>query len=124
MKTLHIFSITLLAGFAACGAAQAADAAHGQKIFAECAACHSAAKGPSGVGPSLYGVFGRKAGTLDDFRFSPAMKRANIVWSRETLESYIADPQKAIPTNRMPFGGIPDAQNRADLLDYMEQTFK
>ncbi|MDB5805803.1 MAG: cytochrome [Betaproteobacteria bacterium] len=124
MKISRIFSMTLLAGFAACGPAQAADAAHGQKIFAECAACHSAAKAPSGVGPSLYGVFGRKAGTLDDFRFSPAMKRANIVWSRETLESYIADPQKAIPANRMPFGGIPDAQNRADLLDYMEQTFK
>ncbi|HEY4374299.1 MAG TPA: cytochrome c family protein [Burkholderiales bacterium] len=123
MTTFRVLSLTLLAGLTV-NLAQAADAAHGQKVFAECAACHSAGKGPSGVGPSLFGVFGRKAGTLDDFRFSPAMKRSNIVWSRETLDAYLADPQRAVPANRMPFGGIPDAQNRADLLDYMEQTFK
>lgn len=123
MTTSRKLFFLLLAGFAV-NAAQAADAAHGKTVFAECAACHSAAKGPSGVGPSLFGVFGRKAGTLDDFRYSPAMKRSNIVWTRETLDAYLADPQKEIPANRMPFGGIPDAQNRADLLDYMEQNFK
>jgi len=73
------------------------DAARGEKKFEDCAACHSLMAGENGVGPSLAGVIGRKAATLDDYRYSPALKRSNIVWSPQTLDNFISDPQKAVP---------------------------
>ena len=69
------------------------DAARGEKKFEECQACHSLDRNAESVGPSLYGVFDRKAGTAADFRYSPAMKRSGIVWSPQTVDTFIADPQ-------------------------------
>jgi cytochrome c len=100
------------------------DAARGEKLFVECAACHSLEKGQESVGPSLYGVFGRKAGEGGDFRYSPALKRSGIAWDERTIETFIADPQATVPGNRMPFAGIPDAAARADLIAYLAKTFK
>ena len=100
------------------------DAKHGQKLFEECHACHAVERGVNGVGPSLHGVFGRRAGELDDFRYSPALKRSGITWTENTLDAYIADPQKAVPANRMPYAGMPEARDRADLIVYMQQAFK
>jgi len=101
--------------FLAAGIARAqGDAKHGQKLFEEC----------QGVGPSLHGVFGRRAGELDDFRYSPALKRSGITWTPKTLDAYIADPQKAVPANRMPYAGMPEARDRADLILYMQQVFR
>ncbi len=80
--------------------------------------------GATGVGPDLHGVIGRRAGALDSFRYSPALKKSGITWSRQTLDAYVADPQKAVPANRMPYGGMPEAKDRADLLDYLQQAFK
>ncbi len=110
----------------AAGAAHAqGDARRGEKLFEECRACHAVERGVEGpVGPDLHGVFGRRAGTLDNFRYSPAMKRSGITWSEKTLDGYIADPQQAVPANRMPYAGMPGAKDRADLLRYMQQTFK
>ncbi len=88
------------------GAARAdGDAARGEKRFEECAACHSLERGLNGVGPSLAGLFSRKAGELPDFRYSPAMKRSGIAWSPQTLDSFVDDPQKLVPANRMPYAG-------------------
>jgi len=100
------------------------DAKRGQKLFEECHACHALERGVQGVGPSLYGVFGRRAAELDDFRYSPALKRSGITWTPKTLDVYIADPQKAVPANRMPYAGMPEARDRADLLIYMQQVLK
>ena len=100
------------------------DAKHGQKLFEECRACHAVERGVNGVGPSLYGIFGRRAAELDDFRYSPALKRSGITWTAQTLDTYIADPQKAVPANRMPYAGMPEARDRADLLAYLQQAFK
>jgi len=100
------------------------DAKRGEKLFEECRACHSAERGANGIGPSLYGVLGRRAAELDDFRYSPALKRSGITWTPKTLDAYIADPQKAVPANRMPYAGMPEARDRADLLIYMQQVFK
>jgi cytochrome c len=100
------------------------DAARGEKRFEECIACHALEKGKESVGPDLHGVFGRKAGEMADFRYSPALKRSGIVWSEQTIGTFIADPQAVIPGNRMPFAGIPDAAARADLIAYLEKTFK
>ena len=99
------------------------DAARGEKRFEECVACHALEKGKESVGPDLHGVFGRKAGETD-FRYSPALKRSGIVWSEQTIDTFIADPQAVVPGNRMPFAGIPDAAARADLIAYLVKTFK
>ena len=100
------------------------DAVRGEKRFEECVACHSLEKGKESVGPDLHGVFGRKAGEGGDFRYSPALKRSGIVWSEQTIETFIADPQAVVPGNRMPFAGITDATARADLIAYLVKTFK
>jgi cytochrome c len=95
------------------------DAARGEARFQECAACHRLEAGVNEVGPSLHGVFTRKAGELADFRYSPAMKRSGITWTAETLDKYIADPQGFIPANRMPYAGMVSASDRADLVAYL-----
>ena len=118
-------TLILLAATGAIAAGTAwADAKRGEKLFEECRACHAVERGASGVGPSLHGVFGRRAGALDDFRYSPALKKSGITWTRQTLGAYVDDPQKAVPVNRMPYAGMPEALDRADLLDYLQQAFK
>jgi cytochrome c len=110
---------------AAAGAARAeGDAARGEKRFEECATCHTLERGVNNVGPSLFGLFGRKAGEIADFRYSPALKKSGITWTPQTLDSFIADPQKEVPGNRMPFAGMPDASNRADLIAYLQKATK
>ena len=118
-KVLVIAAVSVLAT----GVAQA-DAKRGEKLFEECRACHALEPGASSVGPDLHGVIGRKAGAREDFRYSPALKKSGITWSRQTLDAYVADPQKAVPANRMPYGGMPEAKDRADLIDYVEAAFK
>jgi cytochrome c len=120
MRNFVIFAVTVL--FAS--VAQAQDTKRGQKLYEECAACHSTKAGESGVGPSLVGALGRKAGENPDFRFSPAMRRSGITWSAASLNEFVADPQKMVPDNRMPYGGMPDAANRKDLIAYLLTVMK
>jgi cytochrome c2 len=108
---------------AAAGAARAdGDPARGEKRFEDCVACHSTERGVNNVGPTLYGVFERKAGEVSDFRYSPALKRSGITWTAQALDAFIADPQKAVPANRMPYAGMPDAADRADLVAYLQKV--
>lgn len=100
------------------------DAERGARRYEECAACHALEKDKESVGPSLYGVFGRKAGEGADFRYSPALKRSGITWDQASMDTFIADPQATVPGNRMPFAGIADAAARADLIAYLVRTFK
>jgi cytochrome c len=100
------------------------DAARGAQRFEECAPCHALEKDKETVGPSLYGVFGRKAGAGSEFRYSPALKRSGIAWDESSIDRYIADPQGFIPGNRMPYAGIADPAARADLIAYLVKTFK
>jgi cytochrome c len=114
-----------IALMAATGAARAeGDAARGEKRFEECATCHTTERGVNNVGPSLNGVFERKAGEIADFRYSPALKKSGITWTPQTLDTFIADPQKQVPGNRMPFAGMPDAGDRADLIAYLQKATK
>jgi cytochrome c len=98
------------------------DVVRGEVRFKECAACHKLDAGANEVGPSLHGIFSRKAGELADFRYSPAMKRSGVTWTAETLDKYIADPQAFIPANRMPYAGISNASDRADLIAYLQKA--
>lgn len=121
-------AVRLICAFAMMAAASAAradgDATRGEKKFEECASCHAITEGQSGVGPSLHGIIGRKAGQVADFRYSAPMKRSGITWTAKTLDEFIADPQKVVAGNRMPYAGLPEAGDRADLLAYLEKATK
>jgi cytochrome c len=121
-KAMVAFGTAWLAAVAALtvapSAGEAADAAHGKQVFAACAACHS--DKPDAIGPSLRGVYGRKSGSLEDFRYSNAMMRANLTWNEDNLRAYIKDPQAKVPGNRMPFGGLPDEKDIDDVIAYLK----
>ena len=104
--------------------AQQGDPRRGEKIFENCRACHALGGNSSDVGPALQGVVGRKAAERDDFRYSPALRRSGIVWNAKTLDAFVADPQQVVPGNRMPYSGMPDSKERADLIAYMVQAFR
>jgi cytochrome c len=119
VRAIAALSVALLPA----GAAHAdGDAARGEARFQDCAACHRLDAGANSVGPSLHGIFARKAGELADFRYSPAMKRSGIIWTPETLGQFIADPQGMVPGNRMPFAGLASAGDRADLIAYLTRA--
>lgn len=100
------------------------DPARGEARFKDCAACHKLDAGSNGVGPSLHGIFERKAAALEDFRYSPAMKRSGITWTPESLEKFISDPQAMVPANRMPYAGMTNPGDRVDLIAYLQKTSK
>jgi cytochrome c len=117
----RLLSIPLCLSAGICSAS-GADAEKGKVLFEQCAACHSLEAGKSEVGPSLHGLFGRRSAS-EDFNYSPAMRRANIVWTPESLDAYLANQQAGVfRGNRMPFSGIPDAQARGDLITFLEQA--
>jgi cytochrome c len=124
MTITKLTACLVFATAAAAAFAQQGDAKRGEKVFDTCRACHAADGKSNEIGPALQGVFNRKAGERDDFRYSPAMKKSGIVWTPQTLDTFLADPQKAVPANRMPFAGLPDARERADVIAYMLQVFK
>jgi cytochrome c2 len=100
--------------------ARAADVEKGKTIFEKCAACHSLEAGKNDDAPNLNGIFGRKAASIDDYRYSAAMKRSDVVWAEDTLNSFLEDPQAFIPGNRMPFDGLKEKSDRDDLLAYLK----
>ncbi len=118
MRT-HLAAAALAAVLAA-PPASAADAAHGKQLFTACLACHGDGVHPATLGPNLKGVFGRKAGSLDDFRYSPAMMRSNVVWDDANLREYLLNPQAKVRGNRMPYGGIGSASDADDVIAYLK----
>jgi cytochrome c len=119
IRVISALAVTLLLA----GEARAdGDAARGEKKFGDCAACHKLEAGANNVGPSLHGIFGRKAGEIADFRYSPAIKRSAIVWTPEMVDKFITDPQAMVPGNRMPYAGMASAADRADLIAYLAKA--
>ncbi|WP_172204892.1 cytochrome c family protein [Niveibacterium sp. COAC-50] len=119
MKTTRSILFALLLAVSG-GHALAADAKHGADVFAEnCAECHSVKEGKNKKGPSLFGVVGRKAGTVADVAYSDAMKQSGISWTPDKIDAYVADPRKAVPGGKMKFDGLPNAAERADLIAYL-----
>ena len=105
---------------AAAPAALKGNAEAGKAAFRKCASCHQV--GPSargGFGPKLTGVIGRKAGSTNDYKYSAAMKNANIIWTEQNLAGFLKAPSDFIPGNNMRFWGIGNAQQVADLLAYL-----
>ncbi len=94
----------------------------GKRVFRLCAACHAVAEGQNRIGPSLYNVIGRTAGSIDGFRYSNAHKAKGdegLVWTKETLDPYLENPRAYIPGNRMAFAGLRNPQQRKDLIAYL-----
>jgi cytochrome c len=102
--------------------AQAQDAANGEKVFAQCRACHQV--GPTAknaVGPVLNGLFGRKAGTVEGYNYSPANKNSGLTWDEATFAEYIKDPKAKVPGTKMVYAGLKDEQRIKDLTAYLKQ---
>lgn len=100
----------------------AGDAAAGKTVFHRvCAACHSdEASGPRKLGPTLFGVVGRKAGSVEGFRYSQANKSSGITWTPEVLDEYLKDPKAKVPGTIMAFAGLKNDTERQNVIAYLE----
>ncbi len=116
-------SVAILVGLLLTGlvhAAQAADPAAGKAVFAsQCSICHSPQPGKNMIGPSLFGVVGRKTGSVPGFHYSPANQAANLTWDEATLDKYLQAPRATVPGTTMTYGGLKDDTKRADLIAYL-----
>lgn len=98
------------------------DPEDGQKVFNKCRACHVVDQPQNRVGPHLVGLFGRQAGSVEDFRYSDAMKESGVTWTEETIGEYVADPRGYIKGNRMAFAGLRDEEEIEDLIAYLKEA--
>lgn len=118
MKRFWLLLSIVLANGPALGAG---DAQRGAQVFRNCAACHSLEPERNMTGPSLSGVWGRKAGTLASFaRFSSALKNSGKVWNERTLDEWLRDPEAMVPGNLMTFAGMKDERARANLIAFLQ----
>jgi cytochrome c len=115
-------AVLLAALLLAASAARAADgdAARGEAIYQRCLACHSLEH--DRVGPRHCGLFGRRAGTLPGYAYSPAMKKHGVTWNEETLDHFLENPLKTVPGTKMGYAGVKNPQERADLIAYLKQA--
>ncbi len=107
--------------------AVAGDAEHGKKVFKKCKACHYVDKEKNKVGPYLKGVVGRKAASVEGFKYSAAMKakgEEGLVWTEENIDKYLTKPKAFIPKNKMAFAGLKKAEDRADVIAYLKSMAK
>ncbi|MES2102507.1 MAG: c-type cytochrome [Pseudomonadota bacterium] len=117
MKIIHC-SLVAAASLASPVAYAGGDANNGKVLYSShCIACHSI--DVSLAGPAHRGVYGRKAGSVADFEYSPAMKRSTLVWTEANLDKWLSNPEKLIPGQKMGYS-VPDAKDRADLIAYLK----
>lgn len=88
--------------------------------FAQCTSCHTIRKGLNGVGPSLFGVFGSKAGSVEGYAYSAANKSSGLTWDEATLDTYLTSPMKMVPGTKMTFAGMADAAKRKAVIDFLK----
>lgn len=93
----------------------------GEKVFARCKACHVIDKEQNRVGPHLVGIVGRKAGSVEGFKYSDAMKNSGITWTEEELAKYLANPKGEVPGNKMAFAGLKKEDEIANVIAYLKK---
>jgi cytochrome c len=98
----------------------AADVEAGKTAFKKCALCHTTEPGQNKIGPSLFGIVGRKSATVENFNYSEAMKKFDHTWDEGTLDEYLADPRGTVPGTKMILPGIKDKTERDDVIAYLE----
>ena len=119
MKSLVLASLTIAATV---GMANAQDLAAGEQSFRKCSPCHSVGEDARNkVGPVLNGLEGRKSGTVPEYSYSEANKKAEIVWSDATFKDYIQNPMAKVPGTKMAFAGIRNEKEIGDLWAYLKQ---
>ena len=122
-RILTMLSIMAPVCFASIGASNAlasGNAANGATLFNRCVICHSATKdGGNRVGPNLFGVVGRNAGTAAGYSYSSAMKSYAVVWDQVTLTKYLVSPSTVVPGTKMTFAGFTQPQQAADVAAYL-----
>ena len=98
-----------------------ADLVNGKKVFAVCKSCHTVVSGGANMtGPNLYGMFGRKPGTAEGYKYSDVVKAATFTWDAEHLDQWLASPKTFMPGTKMTFMGVKDAKDRVDLIAYLK----
>lgn len=105
---------------ASASAAPTTAAAVEPATFAQCKACHSVEPGKNGIGPSLAGIWGEKAGAVPGFDFSDAMKSSGLTWNQANLDKFLTDPRGTVPGTKMAFGGLKDAAKRQEVINYIK----
>jgi cytochrome c len=117
---VYVFAAFALAGSA--GAADAQDAALGEKAFLKCKACHQIGEGAkNAVGPVLNGIVGRPAGTYPGYSYSDANKNSGLTWDVATLKDYLKNPRAKIPGTKMIFPGLPKDEDVDNVIAYLKQ---
>jgi len=115
---------TAIAGLLLAGSATtalAADPAAGEKIFkTQCGICHAVAAGQNRIGPTLFGVVGRPAGSVPGFNYTADHKKLGVTWDAATLDKYLTNPRAMVPDTSMVYAGLKDNAERADLVAYLE----
>lgn len=123
-RSPHAGSAGLFLALVAFGSAladqPAGDPVAGAAAFRECKACHSVAPGKLLVGPPLFGVVGRKAGSVDGFAYSDGLKASGIVWNEDSINNWISNPKQVVAGTKMLFMGEADAKKRADIIAYLK----
>ena len=95
----------------------------GAKVFKKCAACHSISKGGANkIGPALWGVIGRKAGAISDYKYSKALAAHGKIWSFEEMNGFLIKPKEWIKGTKMAFAGLKNAKDRAAVILYMNEN--
>jgi cytochrome c len=117
---IRCFALVALLALVAIHPAAAADAEVGKAAFKKCALCHTTEVGKNKVGPSLFGVVGRKSASLDGYNYSEAMKKFDHTWDPQTLDAYLVDPRAVVPGTKMIYPGIKDKTERDDVIAYLE----
>lgn len=120
MRARRLVVAGAMALCAAAPALAAPDAARGEQVYARCAACHALAH--DRVGPRHCGLFGRMAGSVPGFDYSPAMKNSRVTWNDKTLDRFLTEPLKMVPGSSMTYAGVADPQDRADLIAYLKHA--
>jgi cytochrome c len=118
---IRLLACVLLASVVATSA-EAGDAAAGKIVFNQCAACHTVEPNAAPkMGPHLNGLFGRAAGSVPGFAYSPAMTSSGIVWDETAFRQFIHNPQAYVPGTRMPFPGLRNDTQIDNLIAYLHQ---
>jgi len=120
----RIVTVALALAFAAAFSSGAAlaegDAAAGEKVFKKCKTCHSFDPGKRKLGPHLMGVVGRKAGSVEGFKYSKAMAGSDITWDEASLDEFLKKPKAFLKGTKMSFGGLKKDDQRADVIAYLK----
>lgn len=118
MRLGPVFAVAVLVA----GAAHAQDAGEGEKVFAQCRACHQVGESAKNmVGPVLNGLLGRKAGSVEGYKYSDANKSSGITWDEATFAEYIKNPKAKVPGTKMIYPGLKDERKIKDLTAYLKQ---